>query len=587
MSNNETNTCNIFDTFLDNFIIKRKLFLYDKFKESTVKDENIKNVIEKLSNVDESKADFKTKISKQLKEYEQNSNEKNIFRHIVWLWALPCTDIKTWKKELNVFDDDKDFKVKDEFSKIPGIASGGQYYLTNKFFELFYLLKLMEKLLKEEYKDKEEAKKKIEEIIIKDEFKDDGTLQGKSLGVKNLLLHLCAPEDYPPITSNSHRKTIVEIFDFLIEENASEKDTSEENSLEKECIKCSKILKIFKDKNLDVWQPPLSYIWRDSSEKDFSEENALKYKKAIILYGPPGTSKTYSADRIAKALIFQDKTSKKELKRIIEEKTKEETIRKAIYNIWKDKIHRLQLHANYTYEDFIWGYQIEKDTSKPKKGYLLKLIDKINESEEKIPHILILDELNRVDLSRLFGELFSAIENRDQEIELPVEVEGTKKIKIPENLYFIGTMNEIDFSLEQVDFALRRRFVWFFKGFDKNLLQKILNDKIANTNIEENELEDYIKKCKEVNNSIKNNPDLGDRYEIGHTFFAEVIDIFNSLDNKKLKKASEVLWNISIKPMIQAYLGNLDMDTQKSTIKTIEEQFLAKNENKKNNIDGR
>ena len=83
----------------------------------------------------------------------------------------------------------KDFKVKDEFSKIPGIASGGQYYLTNKFFELFYLLKLMEKLLKEEYKDKEEAKKKIEEIIIKDEFKDDGTLQGKSLGVKNLLLH--------------------------------------------------------------------------------------------------------------------------------------------------------------------------------------------------------------------------------------------------------------------------------------------------------------------------------------------------------------------------------------------------------------
>lgn len=582
MSNNETNTCNIFDTFLDNFIIKRKLFLYDKFKESTVKDENIKNVIEKLSNVDESKADFKTKISKQLKEYEQNSNEKNIFRHIVWLWALPCTDIKTWKKELNVFDDDKDFKVKDEFSKIPGIASGGQYYLTNKFFELFYLLKLMEKLLKEEYKDKEEAKKKIEEIIIKDEFKDDSTLQGKSLGVKNLLLHLCAPEDYPPITSNSHRKTIVEVFDFLIKKNSSEKDTSEENSLEKECIKCSKILKIFKDKNLDVWQPPLSYIWRDSSEKDFSEENALKYKKAIILYGPPGTSKTYSADKIAKALIFQDETSKKELKNCSLNE---------IDNIWKNNIHSLQLHANYTYEDFIWGYQIEKDTSKPKKGYLLKLIDTINNNKEKTPHILILDEINRVDLSRIFGELFSAIENRDQEIELPVEVEGTKKIKIPENLYFIGTMNEIDFSLEQVDFALRRRFVWFFKGFDKNILLEILNNKIkqieTNSQPKDEEIEDYIEKCDEVNKIIKKDPNLGEQYEIGHTFFAEVINIFNSLDNKKLEKASEVLWNISIKPMIQAYLGNLDKDTQKNTIKTIEEQFLAKNENKKNNIDGK
>lgn len=571
MSNNETNACNIFDTFLDNFIIKRKLFLYDKFKESTVKDENIKNVIEKLSNVDESKADFKTKISKQLKEYEQNSNEKNIFRHIVWLWALPCTDIKTWKRELNVFDDDKDFKVKDEFSKIPGIASGGQYYLTNKFFELFYLLKLMEKLLKEEYKDKEEAKKKIEEIIIKDEFKDDGTLQGKSLGVKNLLLHLCAPEDYPPITSNSHRKTIVEIFDFLIEENASEKDTSEENSLEKECIKCSKILKIFKDKNLDVWQPPLSYIWRDSSEKDFSEENALKYKKAIILYGPPGTSKTYSADRIAKALIFQDKTSKEKLKNCSLNE---------IDNIWKNKIHRLQLHANYTYEDFIWGYQIEKDTSKPKKGYLLKLIDTINNNKEKTPHILILDEINRVDLSRIFGELFSAIENRDQEIELPVEVEGTKKIKIPENLYFIGTMNEIDFSLEQVDFALRRRFVWFFKGFDKNILLEILNNKIkqieTNSQPKDEEIEDYIEKCDEVNKIIKKDPNLGEQYEIGHTFFAEVIDIYLSLEKKSLNTATEILWNISIKPMIQAYLGNLDKDTQKETIKEIEGKFLGK-----------
>lgn len=579
MSNNETNTCNIFDTFLDNFIIKRKLFLYDKFKESTVKDENIKNVIEKLSNVDESKADFKTKISKQLKEYEQNSNEKNIFRHIVWLWALPCTDIKTWKKELNIFDDDKDFKVKDEFSKIPGIASGGQYYLTNKFFELFYLLKLMEKLLKEEYKDKEKAKKKIEEIIIKDEFKDDGTLQGKSLGVKNLLLHLCAPEDYPPITSNSHRKTIVEVFDFLIEENSSEKDTSEENSLEKECIKCSKILKIFKDKNLDVWQPPLSYIWRESSESTFSEENALKFKKAIILYGPPGTSKTYSADKIAKALIFQDETSKKELKRIIEEKTKEE-----ISNIGKDKIHRLQLHANYTYEDFIWGYQIEQDTSKPKKGYLLKLIDTINNNKEKTPHILILDEINRVDLSRIFGELFSAIENRDQEIELPVEVEGTKKIKIPENLYFIGTMNEIDFSLEQVDFALRRRFVWFFKGFDKNILLEILNNKIkqieTNSQPKDEEIEDYIEKCDEVNKIIKKEPNLGEQYEIGHTFFAEVIDIYLSLEKKSLNTATEILWNISIKPMIQAYLGNLDKDTQKETIKEIEGKFLGKKQTK-------
>lgn len=574
-----SNTIEKFKEFLKEFIIKKKFFLYKNKEYNTPINnpkDSINNIIEKLSNVDESDNNFKTKISKQLADFKPSSDEKNIFRHIIWLWALPCTDIKSWKDGLNVFDGDSDFKVEDIFAKVDGIASGGQYYLTNKFFEVFYLLKLIEKLWKNDINDIASVKNKIIELCLDDKtFSDEEIVKGKTFHVKNLLLHLCSPNEYPPITSNSHRKAIVKCFEFL---SKNEKD---------EYAQCTDILKKLKEKELDVWQPPLSYIWRESSESTFSEENALKFKKAIILYGPPGTSKTYSADKIAKALIFQDETSKKELKRIIEEKTKEETTREAINNIWKDKIHRLQLHSNYTYEDFIWGYQIEKDTSKPKKGYLLKLIDKINESEEKIPHILILDELNRVDLSRLFGELFSAIENRDQEIELPVEVEGTKKIKIPENLYFIGTMNEIDFSLEQVDFALRRRFVWFFKGFDKNLLQEILNDKIANTNIEENELEDYIKKCKEVNNSIKNNPDLGDRYEIGHTFFAEVIDIFNSLDNKKLEKASEVLWNISIKPMIQAYLGNLDKDTQKSTIKTIEEQFLAKNENKKNNIDGR
>lgn len=574
-----SNTIEKFEEFLKEFIIKKNFFLYKNEKYNTPINnpkDSINHIIEKLRKVDKSDDDFKTKISKQLADYTHSSDEKNIFRHIIWLWALPCTDIKSWKKGLNVFDGDSDFKVEDKFAKVDGIASGGQYYLTNKFFEVFYLLKLIENLWKNDINDIASVKDKIKELCLDDKtFSDEEIVEGKTFHVKNLLLHLCSPNDYPPITSNSHRKSIVKCFEFL---SKNEKD---------EYAQCTFILKKLKEKKLDVWQPPLSYIWRESSESTFSEENALKFKKAIILYGHPGTSKTYSADKIAKALIFQDETSKKELKRIIEETTKEETTKKAIYNIWKDKIHRLQLHANYTYEDFIWGYQIEKDTSKPKKGYLLKLIDKINESEEKIPHILILDELNRVDLSRLFGELFSAIENRDQEIELPVEVEGTKKIKIPENLYFIGTMNEIDFSLEQVDFALRRRFVWFFKGFDKNLLQKILNDKIANTNIEENELEDYIKKCKEVNNSIKNNPDLGDRYEIGHTFFAEVIDIFNSLDNKKLEKASEVLWNISIKPMIQAYLGNLDKDTQKNTIKTIEGQFLAKNENKKNNIDGR
>jgi 5-methylcytosine-specific restriction enzyme B len=85
----------------------------------------------------------------------------------------------------------------------------------------------------------------------------------------------------------------------------------------------------------------------------------------------------------------------------------------------------------------------------------------------EIPVVLILDEMNRADLSKVLGECFSLLEDRDTDVRLGGHDEEPRKVRLPPNLYVIRTMNLIDQSLEHVDFALRRRFLWFFRGFSR------------------------------------------------------------------------------------------------------------------------
>ena len=238
--------------------------------------------------------------------------------------------------------------------------------------------------------------------------------------------------------------------------------------------------------------------------------------------------------------------------------------------------------------------RIEENKTEYKKGFLLKLIDKINEENrdiyiENLPYVLILDEINRVDLSGLLGEAFSAIENRNKEIKLSaLEKDGTPyTIRIPENLYIIGTMNQIDFSLEQIDFALRRRFAWYFYGYDKDRLEEIIKS-IDENFLNNEQLTEFIDRATELNNEIGKNEEFGKEWQIGHTFFSEIIKIAETMNKKilyvkskktenKLSKAKEpviVLWNISIKPMLESYCGNMDKDLKKSELKNFENIFL-------------
>jgi len=153
---------------------------------------------------------------------------------------------------------------------------------------------------------------------------------------------------------------------------------------------------------------------------------------------------------------------------------------------------------------------------------------------------------------------------------------GGFDLVIPDNLYIIGTMNEIDFSLEHIDFALRRRFVWVHKGFDPEALQDILEFKWKDDEETkgklESKMEEYIKQCENLNKKISEEDSLGENYQIGHTFFAEIVPLCKQTGS--YDKAIKVLWQISIKPTLDAYCGSMPQKKKEDFIKDCEETFM-------------
>lgn len=212
----------------------------------------------------------------------------------------------------------------------------------------------------------------------------------------------------------------------------------------------------------------------------------LRNKKNIILQGAPGVGKTFLANRLAYAMV----------------KEKDD-----------DRIEFVQFHQNYSYEDFVMGYKPVEAGFALKHGVFYRFCQKAANHPDK-EYFFIIDEINRGNLSKIFGELLMLIEKDYRGKKITLAYNGLS-FTVPENLFVIGMMNTADRSLAMIDYALRRRFSFFDMepGFDSDgfiRYQKNLNSDTLN---------ELILKIKNLNNEIKNDKSLGAGFCIGHSYF--------------------------------------------------------------------
>ena len=298
----------------------------------------------------------------------------------------------------------------------------------------------------------------------------------------------------------------------------------------------------------------------------------LERKKALILYGVPGTGKTHMAQELVKAIAAH--------------------------------VHIIQFHPSYSYEDFIIGIRPSVSsrtiTYEVTPGLLYqraaKAADLANKAKEagKDPErvVLIIDEINRADLAKVLGEVMFCIEYRDQEIELPLHsvnlssdlFQGGKNFYLPENLYIIGTMNHADRSISGFDMALRRRFGWYRMDFDRSALKDmILSDR--HNEMSPINLEKYLERAEKFNKLISNGKTpnnqsipLNQDHCIGHTYFAEISPIMSqepSPNGDITTIQLEALWLYHINPLLEDYLG-VEVHEYRDQLDELYDFFCAK-----------
>ena len=212
----------------------------------------------------------------------------------------------------------------------------------------------------------------------------------------------------------------------------------------------------------------------------------LRNKKNIILQGAPGVGKTFAARRLAWSMMGEQDDS---------------------------RIEFVQFHQNYSYEDFMMGYKPVEDGFELKYGIFYRFCQKAANQPDK-EFFFIIDEINRGNMSKIFGELLMLIEKDYRGTKATLAYNGLS-FSVPKNLYIIGMMNTADRSLAMIDYALRRRFSFFEvePGFDSEGFihyQNGLNNETLN---------ELISKGKDLNHEIALDKSLGKGFCIGHSYF--------------------------------------------------------------------
>jgi len=277
-------------------------------------------------------------------------------------------------------------------------------------------------------------------------------------------------------------------------------------------------------KSLEAWQPiqKLSELpkW-DTDDKDAAAiaEVLEKHKREVILYGPPGTSKTRLARMVAARMAENDHA----------------------------RVKFVQFHPSYGYEDFIEGIvprEVDGQvTFKLESKVFKQFCGEAREAPGK-RFVLLIDEINRADLSKVMGELFTCLEYRGESVRL---LYSHEPFQIPSNLYILGTMNTLDRSTFDIDYALRRRFYFYEVPPSQERLRSILKGNEVDAGLQD--------LCVAALTGAKHQG-----YDLGHAYFKDV------------KKPEDVrtLWLHQLKPLLEQFFS-----TEKSKVPTTEKFFQA------------
>ncbi|UYZ62005.1 AAA family ATPase [Hymenobacter weizhouensis] len=222
---------------------------------------------------------------------------------------------------------------------------------------------------------------------------------------------------------------------------------------------------------------------------------ALRRRRNVVLQGPPGTGKTFLARRLAWLELGATDAGRVEL---------------------------VQFHPSYSYEDFVQGFRPDAHgTFRLQDGVLPTLCRRAAQDPER-PYFLLIDELNRGNVSRIFGELLLLLEADKRgpahAVRLPYASPDSPPFFVPDNVYVISTMNLADRSLAPLDYALRRRFA--FVGMAPEFSLR-LEQFLARQGVPAALVQRLCTRLTELNRAITDDPELGSDFCIGHSYFCQ------------------------------------------------------------------
>ena len=275
----------------------------------------------------------------------------------------------------------------------------------------------------------------------------------------------------------------------------------------------------------------------------------LMQNRNLILTGAPGTGKSYLAKQIASEI---------------------------------GKYKFVQFHPSYDYTDFVEGLRPKNDNGNivfERKDGVFKEFCKEALNNKNDNFVFIIDEINRGEISKIFGELFFSVDSgyRGEKGKVLTQyanlIEDKDEFKdgfyIPENVYIIGTMNDIDRSVESMDFAMRRRFAW--KEIKAKDTQNMLDEYKWENQINADIIQNAKEKMNRLNDAISNTPELSDAYNIGASYFLKLDNYYNGDENK----AFENLWKNHLEGLLFEYTRG--MPNQKEIIDNLERAYNLNN----------